>query len=109
MHAYSHTAAPSPSRGSTTANTPLSRTKAANAESPAFHHLRDSEGYIAVPHSLMSSAVVDDRYKPSTTGFNPPKDGEFDRKFFEGLTIERSLTEQENALLAVCKRPLSCF
>lgn len=95
-------ATPTPNRGPLTASTTPMVRKGASADSPAFHHLRDSEGLIAVPHSLMSSAVVDDRYKPSTTGFMPPKDGEFDRKFFNGLTIERSLTDQENILLAVC-------
>ena len=68
--------------------------------------LRDSEGYIAVPQSIMSPAAVDDRYKPNTTHFSPPKEGEFSRKFFHGLNIERSLTDDENALLAVCANHL---
>lgn len=82
--------------------TPIVRGAAAKSNSPVvLHHLRDSEGYIAVPQSLMSSAVVDDRYKPSLNGFQPPKEGEFSSKFFQGLTIERSLTDEENALLVV--------
>jgi len=34
--------------------------------------------------------------------FQPPRDGEYGGHFFNGLDIERSLTEKENALLSVC-------
>ena len=64
--------------------------------------VRDSEGPIQVPASLLSSSVIfDDRGAPATGGFQPPKDGEFDAKFFKGLVIERSLNDQENALLSI--------
>jgi hypothetical protein len=80
---------------------PLNHKRASVCDSPV-PIVRDSEGPITVPASLLSSSVIfDDRGAPNKGGFQPPKDGEFGSKFFRGLVIERSLTDQENALLSV--------
>lgn len=92
------------SRGGSTQHLKVAkaRTSLLGSESP-ITAVRDQEGYIAVPQSLLSSAYITDiRAQPSNVGFQPPKDGEFESTFFQGLDIERSLTDQENALLPVC-------
>lgn len=64
--------------------------------------VHDKEGEIAVPHSLLSSSSnLTDRIQGNPAGFQPPKEGEFESRFFRGLTIERSLTDQERALVSV--------
>lgn len=81
-------------------STPGSSTPDLQATSPST--FMDQDGFIHVPPSLANSTVIpDDRSRRLKPGFQPPKEGEFKGKFFEGLAIERSLTEDENVLLEV--------